>query len=70
MATVILKADIPEELYKEFYRAATDKKGKWRGSKQSAEKAFLTANIAALQCFLNSLREPDLADRMLETLIS
>ena len=37
MATVTLKADLPEELYNRFYRASTDKKGKWRGSKQSAE---------------------------------
>ncbi len=68
MATVTLKAEIPEELYNKFYRAATDKKGKWRGSKQSAEKAFRTAIESALLCFLDSLEEPDLAARMLEAL--
>ncbi len=68
MATVILKAEIPEELYKRFHRAATDKKGKWRGSKQPAEKALQTAVEAALQCFLDSLEEPDLAARMIEAL--
>ena len=68
MATVTLKADLPEELYNRFYRASTDKKGKWRGSKQSAEKAFQTAIKAALQYFLDSLEEPDLAERMIEAL--
>jgi len=68
MVTVILKADLPEELYSRFYRASTDKKGKWRGSKQSAEKAFQTAVEAALKCFLDSLEEPDLAERMIEAL--
>lgn len=68
MSTITLKAEIPEELYKEFYRSATDRKGKWRGNKQSAEKAFRTAIEAALQCFLDSLKEPDLAERMIEAL--
>ncbi len=68
MATVILKAEIPEELYSKFYRSVTDKKGKWRGSKQSAEKALQTAIEAALQYFLDSLEEPDLAERMIEAL--
>jgi hypothetical protein len=66
MATVTLKAEIPEDLYSKFYRSATDKKGKWRGSKQSAEKAFKTAIQAALQCFLDSLKEPTLAERMIK----
>jgi hypothetical protein len=66
MATVTLKAEIPEDLYSKFYRSATDKKGKWRGSKQSAEKAFQTAIQAALQCFLDSLEEPTLAERMIK----
>jgi hypothetical protein len=68
MATIALKAEIPEELYNRFRKAATDKKGKWRGSKQSAEKAFQTAVEAALQSFLDSLSEPDLAERMIEAL--
>ena len=68
MATITLKAEIPEDLYSRFHRAATDKKGKWRGSKQSAEKALQTAIEAALQYFLDSLEEPDLAERMIETL--
>ncbi len=68
MAFVTLKADISEELYSKFYRSVTDKKGKWRGSKQSAEKALQTAIEAALQYFLDSLEEPDLAERMIEAL--
>ncbi len=68
MATVMLKADLPEDLYNRFYKAATDKKGKWRGSKQSVEKSFRTAVEAALKCFLDSLEEPDLAERMIEAL--
>jgi hypothetical protein len=66
MATVTLKNEIPEELYSRFYKVVTDKKGKCRGSKQSAEKAFQTAIVAALQYFLDSLEEPDLAARMIE----
>ena len=70
MATVTLKAEIPEDLYSRFHRVAIDKKGKWRGSKQSAEKALQTAIEAALlQCFLASLEEPDLAERMIEALM-
>ncbi len=68
MATVTLKAEIPEELYSRFYKAATNKKGKWRGSEQTAEKARQTAIEAALQCFVDSLQEPDLAERMIEAL--
>ena len=68
MATVTLKAEITEDLYDRFHRAATDKKGKWRGSKQSAEKALQTAVEAALECFLDSLEQPDLAARMIEAL--
>lgn len=68
MATVTVNAQIPEDLYTKFRRAATDKKGKWRGSKQSSEKALQTAIEAALQCFLDSLEEPDLAARMIEAL--
>ena len=68
MAFVTLKADIPEELYSKFYRSVTDKKGKWRGSKQSADRARQTAIEAALQYFLDSLEEPDLAERMIEAL--
>lgn len=70
MTTVTLKAEIPEELYNKFHRAATDKNGKWRGSKQSADKAFQTAVQAALLSFLSNLKEPDLADRMIKTLIN
>jgi hypothetical protein len=69
MAVVTLKVEIPEDLHKEFYKAATDKKGKWRGIKQSAEKALQTAVQAALLCFLDSLKKPDLATRMIKTLI-
>ena len=68
MATVTLKAEIPEDLYNRFRRSATEKKGKWRGSKQSPDKAFQTAVEAALQHFLDSLEEPDLAARMIEAL--
>jgi hypothetical protein len=68
MATVTLKAEIPEDLYNKFYRSATDKKGRWRGSKQTAEKAFHTAIKAALQYFIDSLEEPDLAERMIKAL--
>jgi len=68
MTTVTLKADLPEDLYNRFYKAATDKKGKWRGSKQSVGKALQTAVEAALNCFLDSLEEPDLAERMIEAL--
>ncbi len=68
MATVTLKAEIPEYLYNRFYKAATDEKGKWHGSKQSAEKAFQTAIEAALQYFSDSLEEPSLAKRMIEAL--
>jgi hypothetical protein len=68
MATVTLKAEIPDDLYNKFYRSATDKKGKWRGSKQSAEKAFQTAIQAALQCFLDSLEKPTFTERMIKAL--
>lgn len=68
MATITLKAEIPEELYSKFYKAATDKNGNWRGSKQSAEQARQTAIVAALQLFIDSMNEPDLAERMIEAL--
>jgi len=68
MARVTLKAEIPEDLYSRFYRVTADKKGKWRGSKQSAEKALQTAIEAALQYFLDSLEEPTLAERMIKAL--
>ncbi len=68
MTTFTLKAEIPEDLYNRFRLAATNKKGKWRGSKQSPDKALQTATEAALQCFLDSLEEPDLAARMIEAL--
>ena len=68
MATITLKAEIPEDLYSRFHRAAIDKKGKWRGSKQSAEKALQTAIEAALLHFLGSLEEPTLAERMIKAL--
>ena len=55
MADITLKAKIPEELYNQFRRAVTDKNGKWRGSKQSSEKAFQTAIEAAFLQFLDSL---------------
>ena len=57
MATITLKAEISEDLYSRFHRAATDKKGKWRGSKQSSDKAFQTAVEAALLQFLDSLED-------------
>ncbi len=66
---VTLKAEIHVDLYNRFYKAATDKKGKWRSSKQSAEKALQTALQAALLHFLDSLEEPTLADRMMKALI-
>ena len=68
MASITLKAEIPEDLYSRFYRVATGKRGKWRGSKQSAEKAFQTAIEAAMQYFLDSLEEPTLAERMIKVL--
>lgn len=55
MADVTLKVKIPEELYSQFRNAVTDKNGKWRGSKQSPDKAFQTAVEAALSQFLDSL---------------
>ena len=55
MATIKLNAEIPEELFNRFRRAVTNKNGKWRGSKQSSEKAFQTAIEAALLQFLDSL---------------
>lgn len=66
MATVTLKAEIPEDLYNRFYKAATDKKGKWRGSKQSAGKALETAVQAALLSFLDSLEKPAVTDNTTE----
>lgn len=57
MATITLKAKISEDLYNRFRRAATGKKGKWRGSKQSSDKAFQTAVEAALLQFLDSLED-------------
>ena len=51
----ILQVEISDTLYNRFYKAATNKKGKWRGSEQSAGKAFQTAIEAALQEFINSL---------------
>ena len=68
MGTKMLHVEVSDTLYDRFYRAATDKKGKWRGSEQSAGRAFQTAVEAALQCFLDSLKEPDLAERMIEAL--
>ncbi len=68
MASITLKAEIPEDLCNRFYRVATNRKGKWRGSKQSAEKAFQTAIEAAMQYFLDSLEEPTLAERMIKVL--
>jgi hypothetical protein len=66
MATVILKAAIPEELYRRFYKAATNKKGKWRGGKQSAGKALEAAVQAALLSFLDSLDKPAATDSTTE----
>lgn len=57
MATITLKAEISKDLYSRFRRAATDKKGKWRGSKQSSDKAFQTAVEAALSQFLDSFED-------------
>ena len=57
MATITLKAEISKDLYSRFRRAATDKKGKWRGSKQSSDKAFQTAIEAAFLQFLDSLED-------------
>ena len=68
MATVTLKVEIPEELYNRFRKSATDKKGNWRGSKQSSDEAFKTAIEASMQYFLDSLEEPTLAERMIEAL--
>lgn len=51
----ILQVEISDTLYNRFYKAVTNKKGKWRGSEQPAGKAFQTAIEAALQEFLNSL---------------
>jgi hypothetical protein len=69
MATVTLKIEVQKDLYDEFHKAATDKKGKWRGGEQSVEKALQTAVQAALLCFLDSLKKPDLATSMIKTLI-
>jgi hypothetical protein len=66
MVTVTLKAEIPEDLYNRFYNAATDKKGKWRGSKQSAGKALEAAVQAALLYFLDSLDKPAVTDSTTE----
>jgi hypothetical protein len=62
MATVTLKSEIPEDLYNRFYKAATDKKGKWCGSKQSAGKALEAAVQSALLSFLDSLEKPAVTD--------
>ena len=64
-----MKVEVPEDLYNEFYKAATSKNGKWRGNKQTAEKAFQSAVQAALLCFMDSLKKPDLATRMMKTLV-
>ena len=69
MATVTMKVEVPEDLYNEFYKAATGKNGKWRGNKQTTEKAFQSAVQAALLCFMDSLKKPDLATRMMKTLV-
>jgi hypothetical protein len=69
MATITLNVEITEELYSKFYRAATDKKGKWRGSKQSAGKAFQTAVEGALLYFIDTLENPTLADQMIKALM-
>jgi hypothetical protein len=66
MATVALKATIPEDLYNRFYKAATNKKGKWRGIKQPAGKALETAVQAALLSFLDSLEKPAVTDSTTE----
>ena len=68
MGTKMLHVEVSDTLYDRFYQAATDKKGKWRGSKQSAGKALQTVVEAALLQFLDSLEEPDLAARMIEVL--
>jgi len=59
MGTKKLQVEISDTLYDRFYRAATAKKGKWRGSEQSAGKAFQTAVEAALLEFLNSIKNKD-----------
>ena len=56
MATRILKVEVIDTLYDKFRNVVTDKKGPWRGSKQSSDKAFQTAIEAALQQFLDSLQ--------------
>ncbi len=55
MGTKMLHVEVSDTLYDRFYRAVTDKNGKWRGSEQSAGKAFQTAVEAALLEFLDSL---------------
>jgi hypothetical protein len=69
MNDVTLMVKIPEELYSKFRKAATNKKGKWRGVNQTADKAFQTAIQAALLHFMSSLEDPTLADRMMKALI-
>lgn len=66
MTDVTLTVKLPEELYNKFHRAATDKKGKWRGNKQTADKAFQTAVQAASLYFTNSIEDPTLAERILK----
>jgi hypothetical protein len=63
MAYITLHTKVQEELYNQFRRAVTDKSGKWRGSKQSPQKAFQTAIEAALLLFLDSLEEKINGDR-------
>ena len=59
MGTKMLHVEVSDTLYDRFYRAATDKKSKWRGSEQSAGRAFQTAVEAALLEFLDSLENRD-----------
>jgi len=60
MATEILNVDLQEELYREFIKTVTDKKGRWRGQ-ESFTEAINSAVAAALMLFLQDLEEPGIS---------
>ena len=60
MATEILNIDLQEELYREFIKAVTDKKGGWR-EQESFTEAINSAAATALKLFLQDLVEPGIS---------
>jgi len=57
MGTKLLTAEIPEELYDEFWGFAGSKEGPWRSTSQTAQDGLESAVKTALREFLDKYKE-------------